>query len=387
MGWFDDIRGVREFQALPRASRNLVFYSEGSAYWPHMRRIIEETTTKFEQPLIYLSSNTDDPGMHFHSPLIKQYFIGDGGARTNLFRNLDAGVLVMTMPDLNSFYIKKSPGCRHYAYLFHSPVSTHMTYQSEAFDSYDSIFCVGPHHEQEIRAREKDAKLPAKQLIRHGCSWLDELILNRDEETNSQLAQEFPHVLVAPTWDQSGMVETLGAELIGVLLDAGFFVTLRPHPQTTKLSSGAVKKINKLYASNSRFQLETDMSKRDSLTQALVLISDWSGIAYDFAFSQLRPVIFIDTPKKVLNPEFQKLGHTPLEVFVREQIGKVVQPTSLNQLPSIVRESSKHQATWRNQILQVRNRWIFNVGTSAKVAAEQLVYLANTYNTPSQSAG
>ena len=44
------------------------------------------------------------------------------------------------------------------------------------------------------------------------------------------------------------------------------------------------------------------------------MISDWSGSAYEFAFGTLKPVIFVDVPKKVNNPEYIKFKNKPIEI-------------------------------------------------------------------------
>ena len=40
-----------------------------------------------------------------------------------------------------------------------------------------------------------------------------------------------------------------------------------------------------------------------------ILISDWSGSAFEFAFGTLRPVIFLDLPKKINNESYIKLSN------------------------------------------------------------------------------
>ena len=118
---------------------------------------------------------------------IKTFCIGDGPARTKFFLELKAKVLIMTMPDLETYHIKRSKVFPvHYVYLFHSMNSTHMEFQKNAFDHFDSIFCVGPYQIQEIRATEQLYNLKQKKLIfltnnlkilLLGISFISELIL------------------------------------------------------------------------------------------------------------------------------------------------------------------------------------------------------------------
>ena len=86
--------------------------------------------------------------------------------RTILFKILKAGIMIMTMPDLEVYNIKRSIYSVHYLYVNHSMVSMHMIYRKGAFDHFDTLFCVGPHHVREIRETEKTYGLKPKKLIK-----------------------------------------------------------------------------------------------------------------------------------------------------------------------------------------------------------------------------
>jgi hypothetical protein len=82
----------------------------------------------------------------------------------------------------------------------------------------------------EIRTREELHDLAPKQLVPHGYARLEDLMAARRAPAIS--ADAGMHVLVAPSWGAHTILPTCGPELIGILLDAGFRVTLRPHFQT-----------------------------------------------------------------------------------------------------------------------------------------------------------
>ena len=123
----------------------------------------------------YLTSDPADPLLTDPPAHVHGYFVGRGAVRTHVLNNLRAGVVAMTMPDLGTLYVKRSAHVGHYAYIHHSPVSMHMIYREDAFDHFDSILCVGPHHPVEVRERESLAGLPAKQLFEHGYGPFDAL--------------------------------------------------------------------------------------------------------------------------------------------------------------------------------------------------------------------
>ncbi len=152
-----------------------VFYAEDGASWVHFEPVIRALATTHGRGVCYLTSSPRDPVLEREDEAVRAFYIGDGACRTFLLRILEAGVVVMTMPDLETFHIKRSKYPVHYIYLHHSIVSTHMIYRRGAFDGFDTVFCVGPHHLAEIRETEALYGLKPKLLVEHGYGRLDSI--------------------------------------------------------------------------------------------------------------------------------------------------------------------------------------------------------------------
>ena len=82
----------------------------------------------------FLTSSESDPAFKFNHSKFECYYIGRGILRDFLFQTLDTKVVVLTMPDLNQFTVKRSRHDTHYIYVQHSLVSLHMIYRDEAFN-------------------------------------------------------------------------------------------------------------------------------------------------------------------------------------------------------------------------------------------------------------
>ena len=61
----------------------------------------------------------------------------------------------MTLTDLNNHELKRSIRCKNYAYIFHSLVSTHKSYNQNAFNNYDIIFSNGEYQKKELLKLEE----------------------------------------------------------------------------------------------------------------------------------------------------------------------------------------------------------------------------------------
>lgn len=370
---------AKRFQALSQDERRIVFYSEDTASWVFFEDAIQDLTGRLGRSICYLTSAPDDPILETTDPQIRSFFISEGAVRTTLFMNLRADLLVMTMPDLEQLYVKRSKVYPvHYAYIFHSINSTQMVYRKGAFDHYDTLFCVGPHHVREIRETERVYSLEPKELIEHGYGRLDSLLRERSEHSPEPRSEgSARRVLVAPSWGPGGLLETLGVEITQVLLDAGYFVTVRPHPASVKLWPKKMQEIEETFEGHPAFVFETDISTKASLYEADAMVSDWSGAAWEFAFVLERPVLYIDVAHKIVNPDYQDISLPPMEAQIRTRIGELLSPSELDRAPEAIERLIADPAMYREQIDMLRKETVFNVGDSGRVAADQLARLAD----------
>ncbi len=372
-------RGWKSYLRLPASQRRITFFSEDISSWAFLGPLVEELAGSHSLDVAYLTSVQNDPRLQSSHPRIRSFYLGEGLVRTWAFFQMPGPLLVMTMPDLENLYLKRSKAARvHYTHIFHSMVSSHMTYRPGAFDHFDSVFCVGPHHIRELKARRAQIGQTKPHLIEHGYARLDAILASRETSASPEDTRSRPCILVAPSWGPHGLLETQGIEVTEVLLQAGFEVIVRPHPHTWKTNPGCLKALETHFANRPHFTLERDVSTTHSLEVANIMLSDWSGAAFDFAFGYETPVVFLDLPRKVNNPDYQSLHIEPLEVTLREKIGTVVPLHALETLPQVIREQLKNPANTATHFRTLREEHIFHVGRSASVGAEKLLEILNT---------
>ena len=368
---------IEKFNELDLDERSIVFYSESSVIlYPYVEEIIRELQNR-DQKVCYLTSSKDDPILKNKNKNIRVFYIGDSEIeKMNFFLRLKAKMLIMTMPDLGSYHIKRSKEFPvHYIYTFHSMNSTHMEFQKGAFDEFDSIFCVGPYQVQELRATEQLYNLKQKNLVECGYGLLDKLIKLRSSfpEKKKLLKNNKKNILIAPSWGKQNLLESMGIELVKILLDAGYHVTVRPHPMTAKKSPKTIKQIKERFEKNPDFLLDTNTSSFEQLFSSYALITDWSGIGYEYAFVCERPVIYVDVPKKSHNKEYEKIGLVPFEIRIRDKIGEIVPVQNIETIPERIEFLYSHGNNFENKIQKIRNDAIFNIGESGKVTASEII--------------
>ena len=371
-----DWKEVKRFEKLDQKYRSIVFYSENEYDFIFFKPIVEKLTQEYDIKICYVTSSKTDPMLTSNDKNILPFYIGDGIARSSFFVNLKATIVVMTMPDLETFHIKRSKIYPvHYVYIFHSLCSTHYIYRKTAFDNFDTIFCTGNYQIIEIQEREKKFNLAKKKLVKHGYGRLDTLI-NEVQCTNVRKnASNNKVVLIAPTWGLNGLIETKGQEIVHILLDSGFNVILRPHPMTIKKSNNIIQKIEKEFKDNLNFKLETDIRNTESFFLCDCMISDWSGVAIEYAFAFEKPIFYVDTPQKINNPEHHQIGLVPLEKKIRTQIGEVLSLSQLSLIPSKINQSLQSQNKFKEKIQKIKEETVFNIGNSGEQGAKYLLEL------------
>ncbi|MBI3345970.1 MAG: CDP-glycerol--glycerophosphate glycerophosphotransferase [Burkholderiales bacterium] len=356
------------FLRLAAARRRIVVYTEGAASWPHLGPVVMELLRR-GQPVSYVSSSPTDPGLAVQHPSLSSFVIGDGHVRTLFFSTLETELLLMTMPDLNSFHIKRSQATRLYVYLHHSLVSCHMIYREGAFDHFDAVLCSGPHHVAELQALEVQRGTRAKQLLPHGYGRLDALL---EAARRPGAAARPRQVLVAPSWGPEGLLERHADSLIGPLAASGWEVVVRPHPQTVRLAPQAMERVRHWCRSSANVRLDEDVAGQGSLLASAVMVSDWSGAALEFALGLERPVLFVDTPRKVNNPSYADIALEPVEVGLRASLGAVIGLAELGDIGVVLDRVSAQPAEFALRMQALRNKTVFHAGNSAAAAADYI---------------
>ena len=368
---------LKKFENLSESERSIVFYAENKASMNHFRLLIKELTEKMNLQICYVTSVKDDPIFSSNNENILSFYVGDGVVRTKFFLTLKAKILIMDMPDLNTFHIKRSKVFPvHYVYIFHSMYSVHSYLRKGAVDNYDTIFCVGPHHEKEILQTEKVYGLKSKTLVKYGFGRLDTLL---QEKENFQKTKDTSNdlVLITPSYGENNLLESCGEKLIEVLLNAELKVVLRPHFRILRDSPELIKKLIKRFGDNQNFTLENGIIPKELFHNSICLISDWSGISLEYAFTFERPVIFIDVPKKNLNPDYRDIELEPIETTIRNEVGRVFSANNLDEIPVFIKSMGQNIEEVSDRIRKIRSETVYNIGESAKIGAEYIKQLNN----------
>lgn len=377
MSLFSGWKGWRQFRKLPWDWRTIVLYSETGQDWHQFSGLIRELNENLGRKTCYVSSDGQDPGLSRVHDNFRAIYIPEGLFQTIFFQMNQSDLFVLTMMDLDNLQLKRSLQPVHYVYLFHSMGSTHMVDHANSFDHYESLFCTGPHQVAEIRRREELKGLPAKHLFDYGHPRLEEVIEQGRDFQAPTPAPDRTTVLIAPTWGDDSIFNRCGQELIEVLLQAGFHVIMRPHYQSSRLTPAVIAGLHDRFLGQAHFEYIDHMGETDSILRSDILISDWSAMAMEYAMGLEKPVLFIDVPRRIRNPDWRELGIEPFESLIREQVGEVLDPSALDQAPAVIERLLASPDRFRNQVRELRDKSVFRLGHSIPDGAAEIARLAD----------
>lgn len=352
------------------ANKHLVFYSESSGFYKYYRATIEYLITHSNVIIHYVTS---DPGDQIFKvaktqPRIRPYYIGEKKLIT-LFMKMDADMVIMTMPDLQNFHIKRSYVRKdvEYVYVPHGLDSLNLTMRTGSVDHYDAVLCVGPNQKEEIKKTEEVYNLPPKKLVECGYMLLDDMRAGFSEKTD---CSEQPVILIAPSWQEANIMDNCIDELLTSLQYTGYHIVVRPHPQYVKHREAQLNDLKTRYAGTPQVEIQTNFASNSTVFQADLLITDWSGIAYEYAYTTCRPVLFVNTPMKVMNPEYERIGVVPMNISTRKEIGREIDSNDAERADIVVEEMLAQHERYRETLKRLAYQNVYNLGKSAQCSGK-----------------
>ena len=352
-------------------NKHLVFYSEQSGFYKYYQGIIEFLLENSNIIIHYVTIDPDDQIfeiaiVHLR---IKPYYIGEKRLIT-LMMKMNTDIVVMTMPELDKYHIKRSYVRKdvQYIYVFHGLGSVNTELRSGALDHYDTVYIVNEQGKKEIRAIEKLYGLPEKRLVECGYPLLDRM--REDYKNSVHEAHAVKRIMIAPSWQPENIMESCIEEILKGLLGRGYHITLRPHPQYMRHHAVQVSALKERYRDfQNELTIEDNFVSSSSVYSSDLLITDWSNIGYEFCFTTFKPVLFIHTPMKTMNPDYKKIQIVSFGERLRSKVGYDLYPDKLDEIGMRAQELLDHMENYSQRIRQISHEERYHYGTAARVAA------------------
>ncbi|MCL2577720.1 MAG: membrane protein insertase YidC [Defluviitaleaceae bacterium] len=355
------------------ADKKLVFYALTGGQYKYYKTIIDYVVENSDIVVHYLTNDPEDALFKMNNPQIIPYYVSQ---RKTLFLmlKLDADMVLTTVSDLQNFHIKRSVvrDDIEYVYVFHAPISSIVQYKETAFDHFDTILCVGPHHSAEMRQREELAKIKKRRLVKAGYGLYDQLLENYNSLHKTE--NKKTKILIAPSWQSENIFESCIDDILGQLIDRSYEIIVRPHPQFMVLFPERMEALVERYSANNEIIFELNFAGNDSIYTSDLIITDWSGIAYEFAYCTSKPCIFINTPPKITNTNYKQYGIEPMEHTIRNDIGISVEPADIREkLQPVIEKLLNDKGSFSEQIKETLSKYIYHPGRSGEAGGKYII--------------
>lgn len=318
-----------------------VIYSEGKQYWNVFKPVLD-AFEKHQTEIQYFTSSNDDPIFDQEWQYIKAEYIGEGNRAFARLNMLKAQICLMTTPGINVYQLKRSKTVKHYSHILHSPADV-TTYRLFGLDYFDSVLLTGDYQAADIRFLEKKRGLPEKQLVTVGCSYLD-VYAQKIKQLETEIHHLFT-VLISPSWGTSGLLSRYGEKLLDPLCEAAkgnspWRIIIRPHPQSKKSESEMLERLHTRYKDCSNIEWDYDRDNIYSLNKADIMISDFSGIIFDYMFLRDKPVLYVNQDFDPRPYDADDLDHELWQFTIIKESGIELKEGDFNKITEIIKNAS-----------------------------------------------
>ena len=345
-----------------------VIFSDNKRYWnvfePICRRMQERGLS-----VLYLTASEDDPVFSCGLSNIRAEFIGEGNQMFNRLNNLNAYIVLSTTPGLEVYQWKRSPKVSWYVHIPHA-ASEVILYRMFGIDYYDAVLLSGQYQADDIRALEALRKLPAKELRMIGIPYMDEMAARL--ERNGKVPEHPRTVLLAPSWGKSALFSVYGGRIIEELLKTGYHVIVRPHPQSFLSETERMDRLMKEYPGSADLEWNRDRDNFDVLNRSDILISDFSGVIFDFTLVYDKPVIYTDPDFDLAPYDAWWLQKELWTATALPRLGRRLTEEGMNDIKSLIDECIEDPRYTEGR-RQVKDETWQHFGQGAGLAADYLV--------------
>ncbi len=347
-----------------------VIFSDNRRYWNVFEPVLEELDLRGIDT-VYVTASEDDPGLLAPFAHVRAEFIGEGNkaiARMNLLR---ADVVLSTTPGLDVYQWKRSKEVGCYIHIPHA-ASDITLYSMFGTDYYDAALLSGLYQGEQIRALEKLRGLPEKELVYAGIPYFDKMKERLEAAGRRERMPGDPvTVLLAPTWGKSGILTRFGERLIRLLSETDHRIIIRPHPESFLREKDLIEDLKHRFPDSDKISWNTDNDNFDALWKSDILISDFSGVLFDFALVFDKPVIYTDTGFDKSPYDAWWLDEELWTLKILPQIGAELRESDMDEVGSLIRKCLDDPGLKEGRDKAREETWMYR-GEGAKRVADYI---------------
>jgi len=349
-------------------SPDYVIFSDHKRYW----NVFEPVCDEFERrgvKITYLTASPDDPALEKPYDHVERRFIGEGNKAFATLNTLHADIVLSTTPSLDVLYWKRSKNVRLYVHAAHAASDLTM-YRMFGIDFYDAILISGEYQKKQIRELEHIRKLPQKEIVMTGLPFMDTMKTRLESVGNVQ--NDTPVVLLAPSWGPSAIFSRFGEKIIEELLKTDHKIIIRPHPQSFTSEKEMIDSLMEKYPESDRIEWNRDNDNFEVLRRSDIMVSDFSGVMFDFALVFDKPLIYTDVQYDAAPYDACWLEEEPWTFRVLPKIGLKLTEDNMEDLDTLI-DKCLNDSKFREGRNEARKETWEHIGEGAERVTDYLL--------------
>ena len=76
---------------------------------------------------------------------------------------------------------------------------------------------------------------------------------------------------------------------------------------------------------------------------------------------------------KIMNPDYKKIKVEPLNIWAREEIGKILKVKDIKKIDAAIDEMLKNSSKYQKKISALKKDSVYNLGKSAEISADYII--------------
>ncbi|MBD5439493.1 MAG: CDP-glycerol--glycerophosphate glycerophosphotransferase [Treponema sp.] len=351
-----------------------VIYSDHKRYWNVFEPICEEFDRR-KIPLVYYTQSADDPVLSKKYDFVKAEFIGEGNKGFVRMNMLNAGTVLSTTPGLDVLQWKRSKNVDRYVHVPHS-IDDLSGYRMFGLDYYDAVLCSGMNQVDFIRKIESLRTINPRETKIVGSTYMDADLEYLKDLPSHKTNINYPTVLLAPSWGKSAILSRFGESLLDALVETKFKIIVRPHPQSKTSEKDLLARLENRYKDAENLSWNYDNDNLAVMNESDILITDFSGIIFDYAFLLNRPLIYADTEFDNSVYDAAWLDEKMWILMTADKMGVKLEESKIPNVKNLILDAMRSEKLTKARE-SVKSECWENVGMAAKAIVNFLTEEAN----------
>ncbi|MCQ2502432.1 MAG: CDP-glycerol glycerophosphotransferase family protein [Saccharofermentans sp.] len=346
----------------------VAIFAEHKRYWNIFEPILDELEKK-QQETVYMTCSEDDPIFKKNYKYITGQYIGEGNKAFSRLNLLNASVVFSTTPSLDVFQWKRSKNVDCYIHIMHAAKDITL-YRMYGTDHYDAIILSGKLQEKQVRQMEEMRNIKPRDLALCGVPYMD--VMKKRLEASGPVPAHERTVLLAPSWGESGILSRFGEKLIDDLISTGYKVIVRPHPQSFATEKAMLDKLMAKYDDPAKVTWNSDLDNFEVLRTSDILISDFSGVMFEFAMIFDKPIIYTDTNFDAKPYDADWIDETPWTFSILPSLGLKLNDDNADKIKELIDRCIEDPSFTEGRAQARSDIWV-NIGKSAELSADFII--------------